>query len=83
MCELRGRGADAAKFAGEVLWVWQTQNIPAAGRTIWKRGVSKAGCFSSPLKEKDFGEKTQAVFTAVAFLPNKFGQKSRENIVLS
>lgn len=74
---------EARRFEGEVMWVWLLQNTFAVGRAICKRGISKAGFFCSPLKQIDFGWKTQAVSTVVAFLPNKFGQKSRKNIVLS
>lgn len=71
------------RFEGEVMWVWLLQNLTAAEGGICKRGISKAGFFCSPLKQIHFEWKTQAVLTAVAFLPNKFGQKSRKNIVLS
>lgn len=76
-----GKQMEAGRFEGEVMWVWLMQNIIAAGRAICKGGISKARFFCLPLKQRNFGWKTQAVLTAVALLLNKFGQKSRKNIV--
>ena len=53
-----GKQMEARRFEGEVTWVWLMRKV-AAGPAICKRVISKERFFCSPLKQRNFGQKTK------------------------
>lgn len=72
---------EARKFEGEVTWVWLMRKV-AAGPAICKR-VFQGEILLLTIETKELWVENQTVLIAVAFLPNKFGQKSSKNMVSS